>query len=194
MNQRDEHSVKLLADRKRTANESEFVDAIIVEPDSTDSTSATPEPAPLDRRRLNCLIDGLVAGLLAVLATQGYGWLVLQGASQRPGDGVVRLPPNFWLGFFIVAGVVWAAYFFVMELAWGRTLGKLISGTKVVSEDGSPASETLILTRSLARLIPLEFLTFIGQADRRGLHDTMSQTMVILCRQGPSEEEDPLFD
>ncbi len=189
MSHRDEHSAKLLADRKRAADEQEVYDAILVE-----SEPVAPQPAPLDRRRLNFLIDGLVAGLLAVMATEAYGWLVLKGASQRPGDGVVRLPPNFWLGFFIVAGVVWAAYFFVMELAWGRTLGKLISGTKVVSEDGTRATEMQVLARTMARLIPFEFLTFIGQEDRRGLHDTMSHTMVILCRQKPSEEEDPLFN
>lgn len=69
-------------------------------------------------------------------------------------------------------------YFGLSETFSGRTLGKLICGTKVIMEDGSRPSTTVIFMRTLCRLIPFEAFTFLGETGR-GWHDTLSDTYVV---------------
>lgn len=76
----------------------------------------------------------------------------------------------FIIGYF--------AYFFVFELAFGKTVGKMITKTRVVSEHGKAKPTVVqILTRTLIRVIPIYFLShlFIG----KGLHDYFSKTILI---------------
>jgi uncharacterized RDD family membrane protein YckC len=50
-----------------------------------------------------------------------------------------------------------------MELAFkGRTIGKLITGTKAVNEDGTEMSPKTIVIRSLIRMIPFELFSALG--------------------------------
>ena len=73
-------------------------------------------------------------------------------------------------------------YFIVLEVTCGRTLGKLICGTKVVSENGSRISFVQCLGRTLCRLIPFEPFSFFFCADRSrpvGWHDKLSGTRVV---------------
>ena len=72
-------------------------------------------------------------------------------------------------------------YYVLLEGLTGCTIGKLLTGTKVVDEDGNPPSLGRILLRTLARLIPLEFLSFLGTPPR-GRHDSLSGTYVIVLR------------
>jgi uncharacterized RDD family membrane protein YckC len=91
-------------------------------------------------------------------------------------EGVERLEniPDFLLGFAIMT-----FFYCFFEGIWGRTPGKLICGTKVVSEDGGPPSFGQILGRSLCRFIPFEPLSFFTD---RGWHDSISKTFVIRVR------------
>jgi len=74
-------------------------------------------------------------------------------------------------------------YYLAQEALWGRTLGKLITGTKVVNEDGSKLTFGRALGRTLCRLIPFEALSFLGGSGRpRGWHDTIPKTKVISVR------------
>ena len=59
----------------------------------------------------------------------------------------------------------------------GRTLGKLITKTKAIREDGSPITYGDAFKRTLIRLIPFEpFSAFFGD----GMwHDKWSKTMVV---------------
>ena len=69
-------------------------------------------------------------------------------------------------------------YFGLLEGATkGRTVGKLITKTKVIREDGSPITYGDAFKRSLIRLIPFEpFSAFFGD----GMwHDKWSKTMVV---------------
>lgn len=72
-------------------------------------------------------------------------------------------------------------YFFVSELVLGRTLGKYITKTRVVSSDGSSPGAKSILIRTLVRAIPIDPLTVFFSNDRniRGWHDSWSGTVVV---------------
>ncbi|WP_282630359.1 RDD family protein [Empedobacter sedimenti] len=66
--------------------------------------------------------------------------------------------------------------FFIEFLTKGRSLGKLITGTKVVMIDGSIPTTKNYFYRNLCRMIPLDQLTFLGE---NGWHDKFSKTRVV---------------
>ncbi|AMQ55263.1 RDD family protein [Algoriphagus sanaruensis] len=69
-------------------------------------------------------------------------------------------------------------YYFISELLFGRTIGKLLTKTKVISiKNKLKPSFTQILVRTLCRAIPFYFLSqpLIG----KGLHDHFSNTILI---------------
>lgn len=70
-------------------------------------------------------------------------------------------------------------YYTLTEGLTGRTLGKLITGTKVVTEEGLRPSFGKAFGRSLCRLIPFEVFSFLGG---RGWHDSFTDTYVIKVR------------
>ncbi|SDJ42480.1 RDD family protein [Chryseobacterium jejuense] len=68
-------------------------------------------------------------------------------------------------------------YYFSMEhFMNGRTVGKYITGTKVISTDGTQPTSQQIIYRNLTRLIPFDGLSFFGV---NGWHDSWSDTRVI---------------
>ena len=78
---------------------------------------------------------------------------------------------------FLSGYIVSTIYFFVWEYySEGKTLGKLATGTRAVSIDGTNMSASQLFYRSLSRLIPFDAFSFLGN---NGWHDTLSETRVI---------------
>ena len=73
--------------------------------------------------------------------------------------------------------VIFIPYFF-FEYFFGKTFGKWITGTRVVNSSGGKPTVWQILGRTASRFIPFESLTFLSK-QKRGLHDTNSETYVI---------------
>lgn len=67
-------------------------------------------------------------------------------------------------------------YYVFTEGLFGRSFGKLITGTVVVDENGLKPSFGTIVKRSFCRIIPFDGLSFFGS---RGWHDSMSDTYVV---------------
>ena len=86
--------------------------------------------------------------------------------------------------FWIVGLGTCVGYFIVTESLWQKTLGKLITGTVVVSADGYKPSFGQIVGRSVARLIPFEALSFLGRYPV-GWHDSLSGTRVVHAVNSP---------
>lgn len=63
-------------------------------------------------------------------------------------------------------------------LTKGRSLGKLITGTKVVMIDGSKPTFMDFVKRNYCRAIPFEIFSFFG-VEATGWHDTISDTRVV---------------
>lgn len=70
------------------------------------------------------------------------------------------------------------AYYFTMESLTNKTLGKYITNTKVVMQNGEDPSSKDILIRSLCRLIPFDGFSFLGSIGK-GWHDSISKTHVV---------------
>lgn len=76
------------------------------------------------------------------------------------------------------------AYYVPMEGIFGATLGKLVTGTRVVDEQGRPPSWGQVLGRTVARQIPFEPITILfSSADRAtAWHDRLPKTLVVRAR------------
>lgn len=82
--------------------------------------------------------------------------------------------------FFGIAIALYFLYYFVMEGATkGKTIGKLITGTRAVTIEGRAISWKDAAKRSLIRLVPFEPFSAFGGFP---WHDTWTQTITIKNR------------
>ena len=88
---------------------------------------------------------------------------------------------GFWREQLLGIGLM-VAYYSVMEGLFGLTIGKWITGTRVVDERGGPPSWRQAVLRSLARLIPFEAFSVLFGEDGavRGWHDSLPRTRVVM--------------
>ncbi|EAS19231.1 hypothetical protein BBFL7_02129 [Flavobacteria bacterium BBFL7] len=77
----------------------------------------------------------------------------------------------------IIGSVILFLYYFIQEFFWNKTLGKIVTGTIVVSEKDQKPNITELLMRTACRFIPLEAFSFAFMKD--GFHDIFSKTKVI---------------
>lgn len=81
------------------------------------------------------------------------------------------------LGWNIIVVVVSVVYYTLLEGLFGRSIGKFITGTIVVDENGEKPTFSTAFKRSLCRLIPFDAFSFLGGA--RGWHDSIPNTYVV---------------
>lgn len=99
------------------------------------------------------------------------------------GEGVVRWMDGMGaLQELLLRIAVLLTYYIVMEGMFGLTIGKLITGTRVVDEQGGPPTWRQAVLRSLARLIPFEPFSVLFGDDgvARGWHDSLPRTRVVM--------------
>jgi uncharacterized RDD family membrane protein YckC len=104
-------------------------------------------------------------------------------------DVLTRVLFGFSLGrggpWGILALALWAFfYFFTGLLITGRTVGKALTGLRVVRSDGSAPSARVVLVRTLALpfsllLFGVGFLMIPFRRDHRALHDLIAGTAVV---------------
>jgi uncharacterized RDD family membrane protein YckC len=124
-------------------------------------------------RFLNYIIDVISFVVLFFLIIMFLG--VLIGLFELTGLGA-WLDNLGDLGWNIIGIIILMSYYLLTEGLLGRSLGKLITGTVVVDENGEKPDFGTILKRSLCRLIPFDAFSFLGS---RGWHDSMSDTYVV---------------
>lgn len=78
------------------------------------------------------------------------------------------------LGLILIAFFL---YFVYMEYKYQKTIGKFLTKTKVVMNDGRKPELNEIFIRTACRLIPFDRISFLFT--RNGLHDRLSNTTVI---------------
>ena len=81
--------------------------------------------------------------------------------------------------------VLYILYYIILEyFNSGRTLGKVIAGTKAVPMDGNKISFLQAASRTLFRFIPFECFTFFGDKGQPlGWHDRFAKTKVVSVRE-----------
>jgi uncharacterized RDD family membrane protein YckC len=128
------------------------------------------EPAPRWRRVANQLVD--IVGITLAATLLAFALRVVSIAVNV--DVVQSTGPLFGLGVVFL-------YYFVSEALFGQTLGKLVTGTRVVTESGERAPLYLVLFRSIYRFVPLEPLSIFSRR-RLMWHDLWSKTRVVRVR------------
>jgi uncharacterized RDD family membrane protein YckC len=132
------------------------------------------------QRFLNYLIDTL---LMRYGVSYGTSYLLVQF--------LLAVSPQTAYDLFGGDGTLWAVYLiallnhlvyytFCEKFLRGHTLGKAITGTRVIREDGEELTFKDAFLRSLSRLVPFEALSiWFGN----GMwHDTWTKTKVIKTR------------
>lgn len=127
------------------------------------------------QRFLNLVIDiltqhiiGLSIGMLIVLISESIKWYALADWIDQTDS-----TEQFFIGLFI-----FILYYLLTEIYFSRTIGKYFTKTLVVMKDGSPPNKKTILIRTLCRLIPFEFFSYMGD-NLKGWHDIFSKTYVV---------------
>jgi uncharacterized RDD family membrane protein YckC len=160
-------------------------------PESMPRDGGAPPPAPLSARQdLRGDYAGFVSRFIAfvfdcvlsigvfelVLAAISFASSVLTGTSIHWSRG------NQWV---VLAFFAWEFFYFAYYwTASGKTLGMVILGVRVVSQEGSHAGTKRGLVRTLAfplsfLLLGLGFLGILLGRDRRALHDVIAGTAVV---------------
>jgi len=79
----------------------------------------------------------------------------------------------------VLSLLLYGTYMFLIELIGkGRSVGKFITGTKAVNEDGSAISAKTALLRGLSRTVPFEVFSALGSPSYPW-HDKWTHTYVI---------------
>lgn len=75
--------------------------------------------------------------------------------------------------------IFYALYMILIEIAMGgRSIGKMITNTKVVDEAGNRPDNNTLFLRNISRAVPFDQLSFLG-SETRGWHDKWSNTYVV---------------
>ncbi len=116
-------------------------------------------------------IIGLILFLIAGFIFTGSFTFQLMGAEA--------------MGFGGVFGVLFFLYFFLMEGYKGQTVGKMVTGMKVVKEDGDPCDMKASLIRNILRIIDGIFIYIVGAViiavtdKNQRLGDLAGKTVVV---------------
>jgi len=128
------------------------------------NAAATLPDASLGARFANLFIDNIAR---AVFGAIGAVAIRMLGVTSETVGTV-----------FLIVSIV--GYYIILEALFGWTIGKLITGTRVVDENDEKPGFWRIIGRTLARFIPFEPFSFVfGKA---GWHDSLSGTRVVRVR------------
>lgn len=91
---------------------------------------------------------------------------------------------------YTASAMITLLYYNLFEIIFSRSVGKFITNTIVVDENGNTPDYQTIMVRSLCRLIPLYGISLLG-IPPRGWHDSISKTYVVAKKE--LEEKKRLF-
>jgi uncharacterized RDD family membrane protein YckC len=151
-----------------------------------ESAAITYEYASQGQRFLNWLIDnlfiryavGYISGIVWGLMLREFAPDFLNKIAAAQQNNVMSI--EFYLLAFFIAIVNYFIYYtFCEKLFKGYTLGKLITGTRAIRQDGDELTFKDAALRSLSRCVPFEVFSGFSTLP---WHDSWTNTMVIKSR------------
>jgi uncharacterized RDD family membrane protein YckC len=137
------------------------------------------DPASKATRFLNYIIDQVAVSIIIQGIEFGIAYLML-GANYKDhifynlGFDIKGLQTGLWVSL-----PVYFLYYFIFESAThGRTLGKIITDSIAITQDGTPFTAKHALQRTLCRFIPFEI--FSALFAYLPWHDSVSKTAVVI--------------
>jgi uncharacterized RDD family membrane protein YckC len=141
--------------------ENEILDSNLIK----NNVSLIYENASVIRRYCNGIIDAFIIFLFYFI-TIACIVIILPSLTYEAGAGI----------FFIDI----VLYYFIFEYLYkGRTIGKIVTKTKVIDKEGNSPTSKQVLIRIFARFMPFEYFTILTREDNTALHDGASGTRVI---------------
>lgn len=138
------------------------------------------EQAGSGQRFVNLLIDVLLMRFGLSMLT---GYVVGEILVNYFPEFTIRILDKgfeYYLTIYIIGAVNIIFYYTICETLFrGYTLGKLISGTRAIRENGEELRFKDALLRSLCRLVPFEWFSGFGY---RPWHDSWTNTTVVRTR------------
>lgn len=115
--------------------------------------------------------------------------LIALNVLQGPVISYVRVNQGLpWYLVLSISVLIFFSYFLLLEFLFGKTLGKLLTGTKVFAIGAVKPTLGQVFFRTLFRLIPLEFISFFKKRPV-GWHDDLSTTIVSETRHYEKKKE-----
>ncbi len=138
------------------------------------------------QRFVNWLIDNLLLRYgLSYLTGMALGLLLLAIAPDFLNEialdqAMGKISIGFWVLAYFIGTLNYIVYYTLCEkLFKGYTLGKLISGTRAIRQDGQELTIKDALLRSLSRCVPFEVFSGFSTLT---WHDSWTDTMVVKSR------------
>ncbi len=153
----------------------------------TTMNAATRPPRPVTgvdiyvtgRRIVATVLDGTIVGAVYGAMSATVGTVRLDGS---PWHWTGTVPPGGGLAYGLLVGV----YFVVFEAYLGRTMGKMVTGIKVVGETtGQAPGLPAALIRTVLRLVDgifgylVAFVVVLCSPRRQRLGDMAAHTLVV---------------
>lgn len=139
------------------------------------------------QRFLNYIIDVII--VYAIIFGLSFGTAIIAVAVGATGL-LDKLKNLNGIEEYLVYFLIMIPYFVILESFFSKSIGKFVTKTIVVLEDGSKPESGIILKRTLCRIIPFDGLSFLGSGSR-GWHDSISDTYVV--KKDIFEREKELF-
>jgi uncharacterized RDD family membrane protein YckC len=138
------------------------------------------EPATMGQRLANYLIDIVIFYAFIFIISMIFGAsLVASGnADAATTDAEVEAAMGGIGIIYLVVFAVFFAYYTLLEGSKGKTIGKMVTKTRVVRDDGEPMNFGKAFFRALCRIVPFEVLSiFFGNG--KMWHDSWTGTSVV---------------
>jgi uncharacterized RDD family membrane protein YckC len=134
--------------------------------------------ASTSQRFLNWVIDVVIQILIFVIS-----FSVIANIAHSYGNKEL---PSYLLvnpiGQYTFVSIIRLIYYISLETLFAQSLGKMLTQTMVVDENGERPSHNVVLIRTLCRLIPFYEVSFFGMPCI-GWHDRLSKTFVVNKKQ-----------
>jgi uncharacterized RDD family membrane protein YckC len=151
------------------------------------SEEATPAPVSAVRtdvtgkRIVAAIIDMVLLGVLFVVMAALFG-----DAGSSSGDDGSSFEVNLSGGPFLLYVALSFAYYFLLELTSGQTLGKKLMKLRVATLNGSPLAAGPVAVRTLLRIIDglpafylVGFIAMIASKQKQRIGDMAAGTVVV---------------
>ncbi|WP_432969030.1 RDD family protein [Dactylosporangium sp. CA-233914] len=128
------------------------------------------------RRVVATIIDAILFGIVNTILTE-----IFSAGGSASGFSATRLSTGNWIAFVFVV-----AYYIYMEGVLGRTVGKMVTGIRVVDEaTGRAPGVGKAAIRTVLRIIDgifaylIGFIVVLSSQRRRRLGDMAARTLVV---------------
>jgi len=131
-------------------------------------------------------LDSVILAMLFGIICQWKHWVAPVFPQVLNNDTYQHFMDQYSIFFWMVFPWLFfltLLYDVLLNGTFGATLGKMAVGAKIIGADGSPLGYSRALMRSLMRFTLLVgFLWILARPDKRGLHDLLAGTRVVLQR------------